>query len=80
MVARAMLKQVFSEGFGFPCPSFVPPIAPHSSPSIVQGYFSWSINGLNILVLPPRIQRQRENTLNTTVYKVAVGVVRPFNL
>jgi hypothetical protein len=31
------LGQIFSEYFGFSCHSFIPVIAPQSSPSIIQG-------------------------------------------
>jgi hypothetical protein len=40
MVDRAALRQVSSEFFGFPCHSFIPLIAPQSSPSIMQGWYN----------------------------------------
>jgi hypothetical protein len=34
VVNRAVLRQVLSANFGFPCQSFITPTAPKSSPSI----------------------------------------------
>jgi hypothetical protein len=45
VVDRAALGQVSSEYFGFPCHSFIPPTAPQSSPSTIQGWYNRSING-----------------------------------
>jgi hypothetical protein len=44
VVDRAALGQVSSEYFSFPCHSFIPLIAPQSSPSIIQGWYNRPIN------------------------------------
>jgi hypothetical protein len=44
VVDREPIGQVFSRYFGFPCPLFMPLTAPQS-PSIIHGWYSWSING-----------------------------------
>jgi hypothetical protein len=45
VVDRATLRQVFSEYFRLPCHSSSPLIAPHSSPSIIQGWYKRPISG-----------------------------------
>jgi hypothetical protein len=45
VVDIAAMGQVSFEHFGFPCHSFVPLIAPKSSPSIIQGCYNRLING-----------------------------------
>jgi hypothetical protein len=45
LVAGFPLGQVFSEYFGFPCFSFIPPIAPQSALSSIQGQYKMAING-----------------------------------
>jgi hypothetical protein len=42
---RAALGQVSSEYFGFPCHSFIPPIAPQSTLSIIQGRYNKPVAG-----------------------------------
>jgi hypothetical protein len=50
-------SQVLSEYFGFSCHSFIPLIAPQSSPSILQGWYNRQIigrsnNGLHSIPAP----------------------------
>jgi hypothetical protein len=42
---RAALGQVLSDHFCFLCHSFIPLIAPQSSPSIIHGWYNRPING-----------------------------------
>jgi hypothetical protein len=43
--------QAFSEYFGFLCHSSIPPVAPQSSPSIMEGWYSSLIIGFGTSVL-----------------------------
>jgi hypothetical protein len=45
VVDRETLQLFSSEYFGFPCKSFTPLIAPQSSPSIIQSWYTRPING-----------------------------------
>jgi hypothetical protein len=45
VVDRAVLGQVSTEHFGFPCHTFIPLIAPQSSPFIIWGWYNRPING-----------------------------------
>jgi hypothetical protein len=60
VVEKVALQQVFSEYFGFPLLSFILPVAPQSSSSIIWGWYSRPVvaavpSGLSLTPLTPII-------------------------
>jgi hypothetical protein len=44
VVDTATLRQVSPKYFGFPCHSFIPPVSPQSTPSIIQAWYNRPVN------------------------------------
>jgi hypothetical protein len=65
---KAVLGQVSSEYFRFPCHSFIPLIAPHSSPPIIQGWYNRPINGCSKVGSVP-LQPNKETNKGVQLFK-----------
>jgi hypothetical protein len=50
MVSRVVLVQDSSWYFSFPCHSFIAPVAPQSSPSVIQGWYNRPIKMAAVIV------------------------------
>jgi hypothetical protein len=47
VVDKEALDQLSFQYFYFPCKSFIPPIAPQSSPSIIRGWYNRPFRGIS---------------------------------